>query len=89
VPEIIPGFPATNSLDQFLAQLRKDPLLVGDAGPQLVTSLQRVLDTKAPPKRASEAASLRRTIAAWSDDGSLDPDIAQALDALLRPIATR
>jgi len=89
VAEIIPGFPATTSVDQFLAQLRKDPLLVGDAGPKLVTALQRVLDTKAPPKRASAAAALRRTIAGWSDDGSLDPDIADALDTLLRPIATR
>jgi serine/threonine-protein kinase len=88
-PDIIPGFPATTSLDQFLVQLRNDPLLVGDAGPTLVTSLQRVLDTKSPKKRADAAGSLRRTIAVWADDGSLDPDIAAALDTLLQPIANR
>ena len=86
VPDIIPGFHATNSLTQFLAQLQRDPLYVGDAGPALTSNLQRVLDTKAPPKRAAAAATLRRSMQVWVDDGTLDPDIADALDTLLAGI---
>jgi serine/threonine-protein kinase len=89
LPDIIPGFPATTSINQFLTQLRSDPLLVGDAGPTLVKALQGVLDNRSPKKQAEAASSLRRSIAAWSNDGSLDPDIADALDTLLRHLATR
>jgi hypothetical protein len=89
VADIIPGFPATKSIDQFVVQLQRNPLLVGDAGPRLLTALNAVLDTKSPKKRAEAAAALRRSVAAWSKDGSLNADIAAAIDALLSPIATR
>ncbi|MDO8388996.1 MAG: serine/threonine-protein kinase [Actinomycetota bacterium] len=86
--EIIPGFARTTDLTVFLAQLDSDPTLVGSAGPALADALRSLLAEDSSKDRRNKAKELRKDIAAWVENDHLHPDIAEALDALLRPLAT-
>jgi serine/threonine protein kinase len=89
VLEIIPGFPATDSLTVFVRQLDEEPALVGTAGVLLVGQLNQILDEKSVRKQRDKAKQLSTQLEIWVDDGELDPAIADALDALLAPLASK
>ncbi len=84
--DIIAGFPETDDLRVFLRQLQADPMLVGTAGRDLAKTLERVLDEKAGKRQRERAAALQDQLVKWVDDGTLDPDIADALADLLTPL---
>jgi hypothetical protein len=85
IEEIIPGFPVTDDLAVFLAQVERDPDLVGPAGEELADKLERVLDDRG--NSAKEAKDLRQSLGKWVDDDELAAPIADALDDLLRSIS--
>jgi hypothetical protein len=88
VAEIIPGFPVTGDIGQFLEQVRANPALVGDAGGELAEALARVLEDGGR-KQADRAEELRQRLAVWTGEARLAPEIASALDALLAPLADK
>ena len=83
VANVIPGFPATQSLSTFLLQLQRNPQLVGSSGPALANSLSDVLGQRSPKKRREAVTRLRASIKNWAANGTLDPAIARALDPML------
>ena len=85
VEEIIPGFPATDDLEVFLAQLADDPDLVGESGEELLDDLEKVLD-EGGRKQREEASELREELVEWVEDDEIHPAIAAALDELLAPL---
>ncbi len=86
VDEIIPGFPRTDDIQVFLQQLEDNPSLVGEKGEELATQLGDVLDQHGKKQRDA-ARQLREQMVTWVEDEQLDPDIADALDELLAPLA--
>jgi hypothetical protein len=89
IDEIIPGFPVTDSLTVFVRQLEEDPALVGTAGVLLVGQLNQILDENSVKKQRDKAKQVSTQLVIWVDDGELDPDIADALSALLAPLASK
>jgi hypothetical protein len=87
VEEIIPGFPRTTELATFLSQVRNDPALVGTAGNELLTELDRLLGENSVRKQRDQAKALSSQLEKWVAADQLDPAIAQALTDLLAPLA--
>ena len=85
VIEIIPGFPATDDIEVFLAQVERDPELVGTAGEALADDLSNVIERRGVNQRKA-AEDLREMLVVWADAGAIDPAIAVALDDLLAPL---
>ncbi len=82
---MIPGFPATDDIEVFLAQVESDPELVGAAGDALAEDLSKVIERRGSKQRKA-AEDLRVELAVWADAGDIDPAIAVALDDLLAPL---
>jgi eukaryotic-like serine/threonine-protein kinase len=57
--EVVPGFPATDDLLVFLAQVEQYPTLVGDAGTEVVEKLQPIIRDE-PARKQEKAAPLAR-----------------------------
>jgi hypothetical protein len=87
VEEIIPGFPRTTDLAAFLGQVLNDPTLVGSAGDELATELDRLLRENSVRKQRDQAKALSSQLEKWVAADQLDPAIAQALTDLLAPLA--
>ena len=87
VDEIIPGFRRTDDLATFLRQIENDPALVGPAGAELATELDRLLPENSAHKQRDRAKALISQLQVWVDAEQLDPAIAQALTELLAPLA--
>ncbi len=85
VVEVIPGFPATDDIEVFLAQVERDPGLVGTSGEALADDLRDVIERKGVKQRRA-AEDLRSKLVVWVDDGVIHPAIAVALDELLAPL---
>jgi tRNA A-37 threonylcarbamoyl transferase component Bud32 len=85
VIEVIPGFPATDDIEVFLAQVERDPELVGSAGEALADDLRNVLERRGVNQRKA-AEDLREMLVVWTDAGAIQPAIAVALDDLLAPL---
>ncbi len=80
VTTVIPGFPATNDPEQFIAQLRADRDIAGRNTKRLADGLDRLIDR--PPKQ-DEVDDFARDIEEWVDEGRLDERIAIAALGLL------
>ena len=80
---VIPGFPATQSLSTCLLQLQRNPQLVGSSGPALANSLSGVLGQRSPKKRREAVNHLLTSIHDWAATGTLDPAIARALEPMV------
>jgi eukaryotic-like serine/threonine-protein kinase len=86
VPEVIPGFPATDDVAQFLAQVEANPSLVGPAGEELAEELAKVLE-EGGRKQADRADELLEKLDEWAEEEELAPEIVAALQPLLVPLA--
>lgn len=88
IDEIIPGFPSTDDLEVFLAQIEADPDLLGQSGPELADFLRKVVDSQGSEQRQL-AADLRVELAKFVEAGEVAPQIADALDPLLADLAAK
>jgi serine/threonine-protein kinase len=88
VDEIIPGFPATDDIEVFLAQVEQDPESLGQSGPELADRLQSVVEARGKEQR-KQAAELRDALEEFVEDGEIPVQIADALDPLLAELAGR
>ena len=85
INDVIPGFPATDDIEVFLAQVESDPELIGVSGEALADDLRDVIDRRGVKQRKA-AEDLRDMLAVWADAGDIHPAIAVALDELLAPL---
>ena len=83
VEEVIPGFPVTDEITVFLAQLHQNPELVGPAGPELAAKLDAVLAERSRRKRNDAAEDLRSWVGEQAAGETLAPEIAALADDLL------
>jgi serine/threonine-protein kinase len=85
VAEVIPGFPATNDVDQFIEQLQDGSAAAGRQSEKLGDELRKLVDGEG--NQSKRADRLADDIVEWVDDGELDPEIGAAaltfLDATL------
>jgi eukaryotic-like serine/threonine-protein kinase len=88
VDEIIPGFPATDDIEVFLAQVEQDPESLGQSGPELADLLRTVVLARGREQR-QQAADLRDVLDEFVEDGEIPAQIAEALDPLLADLAGR
>jgi serine/threonine-protein kinase len=88
VNEIIPGFPATDSLQTFEQQIRANPLIVGAAGQEVAAGIRSVLDERGKKQR-DRAKALVEQLPTWVSNSELNPAIADALNQLLAPLADK
>jgi serine/threonine-protein kinase len=86
VDEIIPGFPDTDDLEVFLAQIEADPESLGQSGPELADLLRTVVEARGKEQR-EQAADLRDVLDKFVEDGEIPAQIADALDPLLADLA--
>jgi hypothetical protein len=86
--EIIPGFPATDDLAVFLAQVEQDPESLGQSGPELADFLRTVMAARGREQR-QQAANLRDVLDEFVEDGEISAQVADALDPLLADLAGR
>ncbi len=84
VDDVIPGFPATDDIEVFLAQVERDPELVGASGEALAEDLRTVIERRGAKQREATEV-LRDELAIWAETGEIHPAIAAALDDLLAP----
>ena len=85
---LIPGFPATDDLEVFLLQVERDPDLLGQSGEDLADHLREVIEQRGVEQRKA-AQDLREKLAEWVDDDEIASAVADALDELLAPIASK
>ena len=76
--ELIPGFPATDNLQQFIDQLRAGRDVVGKQSKRLADSLQKLLDMD-PEPGAKDAQKLVTQLSEWVDKGEIAPVVASAV----------
>ena len=72
--ELIPGFPATDDIEQFIDQLRSWQSTAGKQSKKLGDGLRDVL--KADDDRDKEIEDLVEKIAEWVEKDDLDPTVA-------------
>lgn len=75
--ELIPGFPATDDIHQFIDQLLTGRDVVGKQSKRLGDALQNLLDMN-PDQRAKDAEKLVTQLGEWVDKGEIDPVVAGA-----------
>jgi len=74
---LIPGFPATDDISQFIDQLREGGDVVGKQSKRLADALQKLLEME-PEQRAKDAEKLVVQLDEWVDKGEIDPVVAGA-----------
>ena len=75
--ELIPGFPATDDIQQFIDQLQAGRNVVGKQSKRLGDAVQKLLDSDSE-QRAKDAAELATQVSEWVDEGEIDPVVAAA-----------
>jgi hypothetical protein len=83
---VVPGFPATTDLEQFLRQLEADPDLAGPAGALLVGELAELRERNGRRQR-DQARAVLASVDRWLAEGTLRPEFAGPIDEIVRPIA--
>lgn len=85
--EVVPGFPWTDDLEVFLAQLEDDPQRVGPAGEEIARDLRLTLEQNGRPHQARAASALQEKVVDLAKTEQLDPGIMMVLHGLLEPLA--
>ena len=75
--ELIPGFPATDDIQQFIEQLQSGRDVVGKQSKRLGDGLEQLLDMD-PEQRAEDAEKLAMQLGGWVDKDEIDPVVAGA-----------
>lgn len=87
--DLIPGFPATDDIQQFIDQLRAGRDVAGKQSKRLGDELQKLLDMD-PEQRTKDAEKLATQLGEWVDKGEIDPVVAgeayQLLTGLSGPV---
>lgn len=73
--DLIPGFPNTDDIDQFIEQLRDGRKIVGKQSKKLGDGLREVFDGGSD-KQPEEAAKLAAKLVEWVDEDEIDPAVA-------------
>ncbi len=73
--ELIPGFPSTDDIEVFIAQLRDGRDVVGKQSKKLGDGLRKALDADGEA-RAERAERLAEDLREWVDEGDIDPTVA-------------
>ncbi len=76
-PELIPGFPATDDVDEFIAQLRSGRV-AGKQSKKLGDDMRKIVAAKDDDKRANSIDALFEKIDGWVANAELDTTVAQA-----------
>ena len=74
-PELVPGFPDTDDIDQFIEQLRESRDVAGKQAKKLADKMRDVLDEDGD-ERADQIDELVDEIEEWVEQEELDPVIA-------------
>ncbi len=86
--EIVPGFYSAPDLWGVVAQLERDPEVVGPVGDNLLTGLRSLLSDDSPEWHRAAAQALLTDIDQWIADGHLHEAVAEELRSHLEPLAS-
>ncbi len=84
-PEVVPGFPATDDILVFIAQLREGKDVAGKQSKKLGDKLHELLEED-DEDLPDEARELAEELREWVEDGEIEPAIAEATLEFIAPL---